>query len=533
MKGIHGVPYHVIFSVVILVLLLILTVGYVYGKTDIPFEKLWEQGPESGVPTNPNQIPNTGDYTTGGVDPAPHIFTTGSSWDFSEIACTIADSIFNDYTSYADNGPHNLGELDGFDYLHSEPSNLDSEYLINLGIFNYTEVASNSQVYETAISAHHGCHLCTYLPPDSTNTIPVGATGIQKLDEGCLNLQFRDRKIGGGSDPFCSKTVATSQGWSGKFSDNNFNFNDNNFVNSPVGWDRLFCQPFCDDNGQDKIRWFSEPSDQDNGRYAYAWNLSSSLKDREENSQPLTNGRQYIYGVFWDNGIKGYDVVFLEVPTNTFLINTEWNMIWDSLTAKGSESSSIYRRMGLGHKYWQARVTADFTIVPTQTLTVNDIRTKILSNDIYGGSTDYTKVPLYQCTGLTDCIVGVQQVSPAQCSNPYGLPHSIVEDFEKQPIQIYVDANDASNTPITDGTQDLPPGKAYRVIIKSWWQDYNGLYYGLPQDCFGWYDRSIAIMQLSKCSDVAGGVCEAPAICGGTNIGPMEDCTLPDICCAT
>ncbi len=518
MKGIHGVPYHIIFSVVILVLLLILSMGFVYGKTDIPFEELWNLGPESGLATDPSQIPNTGDYGSGGVDRAGHIFTSGGTWDFSEIACLIGNVIYNDYTRYADNGPHNLNSYEGkqIDYTNLIPFEAaGGTYLLALGIFNYSDTilpplqANEIKINDSTQGGAPGCHLCAITPGGATSTypasiLPAGAQSVMRFDESCLNLQLRDRRLFGSTDLLCKNLVIAPPSYTGTFGNNQLK-TVNNVPDPP--WNSVLGATFCKQPSSDlnKIRWYAEPTQNDVGRnnIAWPWNFTSSMGDDDSVTLYLQNPRQYIYGVFWNGGTKGYDVLFQVVPTTTNRAVTDWSSIWNSILTKGSEANSIYRRSGLGWTSWQVRVVADYIFTPTQPISGSKLMANISKYDLYGtASEDITKVLFNLCTDMSNCITGRNKLPGAEYCTFSNFDEGI-KDFEKQPIGLYIKATLADGvTPITVPSQDLPAAKHYRVIIKNWFNNNIKSKYYVAHSCYDYYDRTVTIMEVTACTDL-------------------------------
>ncbi len=498
MKGIHGVPYHVIFSVVILVLLLILTVGYVYGKTDIPFEKLWEQGPESGVLTNPSPVTG-GSITYEGINPAPHIFTTGNNWDLSEIACSIGKAIYIDYSKHGDSGPRTA--IDNGLYDKGYIFGSQTGYLIDSGKFYYTAKADASNTNECLMqTSDPACHLCRQSPSASCSPTPTsascgsppaccvspGSVGIDNLDETCINLQLRDRKIGVGS--FCNVNFRSTDGNDGFFGNNDCGANRN--VGQP-GWNGR-CSSFCD--GADKIIW-SADHDQD----STDWNVTDNGISEEANSESLQDKREYIYGVVWSTYYKNYDVLFAMVPnfSATDTPVTNWFIIDDYFGY--NSPTEMYRKGILGKTYPEARIVADYLLIPSQP--INNIYNDLivhLSTIAFQGLTPAEarmKVSFKSCSDLGSCLPSWTPRGDA-CWTVGGDTFTLMQE-KNEPIQVLVDATDSSGSKITDidYNKDLPAGKTYRIIIQQWyrgWNYWNGLW---MDHCYDEYVRSISIIQ--------------------------------------
>ncbi len=515
MKGIHGVPYYVIFSVVIMLFLLVMTVGWVYGKTDIPFEKLWEQGPESGVATNPNPIEGSG-ITYGGINPVPHIFTTGNNWDLSEIACHIGKAIHIDYSKHGDGGPRTTIDNGMFD--HGQPFGAQTGYLIDSGKFFYTGTASKNDPDETAMHSYDSaCHLCTNSPPPPNGLPPPGAVGITNLDETCINLQFRDRTFG--AQAFCSGSFASNQGGYGEFG-NNACAN----IANPAGWNGL-CSGFCD-NGQDKIIWSADNDELDTT--STDWNMTDWGISEGGNSEILTPSRYYIYGVVWaaQPQYKNYYVLFAEIPNFSAADTpeTDWNTMLDPYFQYLPPGTDQFRRGILGQVYPEARIVADYIITPTQPIT--SIYSQIMIGDgTIHGLANIAFNGLTRAQALAK--ISFQTCSAADKSNPAGCIPEWTSEGEKywtvggstfgllkqnnEKITVVVDAKDGSGQQIASPNQDLPIGYSYRIIVQQWYRSWSHTDWSfIPYNCYDQYVRSISIIQIPTVSCTCVGPCPPP-----------------------
>jgi hypothetical protein len=468
-----------------MVVLLVVGIGFVQNYTNIPFEKLWELTPQSGIATEPTPDIGGG-YGDGDLLHDAHIFTSGSTYDLSEIACLIGKAIYSDYIKYGDKGSRSNDALNGgFDYINSLPASDANEYLIDAAFFNYS---STTQFKDNEImSFDPKCHICRHQP----YPVPPPALLITDLDEACINLQLRDRNVS--SNKFCFDPFAT-QYEEGRFGNSNC---FDSCPPNPAGSSPTWCD-FCDDNsikfcpgpgGEDKIFWGAE-KDTDNAQ----WNITDK-NFKEYTGDLLTNNRQYMYAVFWNQKNARYDVIFPMVPTTTTLpAGTEWNYIWQVLADKYN-----YRRNGLGIHYWQVRTMADFIFKPTNNINIyNGLMENIYQNGLSGCCKD-SKVFFEPCTTWAQCLQGIKgPVEKYDCPAEAGNDGKLLDFFREQPIQLLINATDATTgkkVDINSKNGELLGGKTYRVIIKNWAQWYHKFAYA-GQECYKYYDRSITILQL-------------------------------------
>lgn len=475
MRGIDAKVFAIIFSLIIMLLLLGASIGFVQGKTDIPFENLWKLNPETGtvgegkyVNDDQKNIIDTSDIEL------DHIFSSGTYLDVSEIACYIARNIYDDYHILGDGGSR--ADSSTFYWAKGLPKN--SEYLVGIGRFNYLQGPnSNSDPDETNITSFDSaCHLCRDPPSPPLSS---GGTAITHLDEVCISLQLRDRKVAGTID-FCNEPFGASDG-DGLFGDNDCGATFNSAAwQSHCGKTNNFPNEFCSNTGQDKIRW-SACTDDD----TTAWNVTE--KDcGGHNSDKLSNNRKYMYGVLWNIEDKKYDVVFAIVPVNSFVAGMSWDYIWEQY------KHDNYRRNILGNEYFSARVVADYNFTPTSPVNIRNVLIQNIEIAQKG------KVIFTPCSSEQECFP--RWISTEHCTI-YVLGAGPYTDIRNLPIILLINATKADGTKFgslpDDKNRDLLTGRTYRVVIQEWFnQNAQAAAFNFMNTCYDRYARSITITEI-------------------------------------
>jgi hypothetical protein len=514
MKGITSHVMVIMFSLIIMVVLLVVGIGFVQNYTNIPFEKLWELTPQSSIATEPGFV--SGDTgKLGGISTTPHIFTSENNWDLSEIACHIGKVIYEDYSMHGDGGPRT--GIDNGKFDHGQPFGAQKGYLVGSGKFFYTGTASKNDADETAMHSYDpACHLCTNSPPPPNGFPPPGAVGITNLDETCINLQFRDRTFG--AQAFCSGSFASNKGgYNGKFGDNDCGADRNP---GQVGWTGL-CNDFCD-NGLNKVTWVAD-HDQD----STDWNITDWGIPEGDNSEILTPSRYYIYGVVWSANSKYYNVLFAEIPNFSAADTpeTDWNTMLDPYFQYLPPGTDQFRRGILGQVYPETRIVADYILTPTQPITsiysqimIGDGTIHGLANIAFNGLTQaqaLAKIVFRTCSAAdksnpTECIPAWTSTEGDKCWTVGGSTFGLLKQ-NNEGIIVVVDAKDGSGQQIASPNQDLPIGYSYRIIVQQWYRAWDHLdFYSIWYHCYDEYVRSISIIQIPTVSCTCWGPCAPP-----------------------
>jgi hypothetical protein len=424
-------------------------------------EKLIEIGPESGTATE--QTPDTslpsgnGDASSGSSQ-AQRIFTTApNANDFSEIACLIGDKIYSDFSALGITGTR-TSTIATFKYVVPFES-AATVYFLDGKSFTYATPTSSSDTDEATLSsAHPGCHLCR-----------INNVGITHLDENCINLQLRDRTVG--SDNFCSVTIAPSN------AEQRVKFGDSNCPSASPGgasWPDNNC-----DNGIDRIYWFMSSGGD------VSWPVwKASYTDKKYNSKTLTNGRDYVYGVFWVSDGDRYDVVFSMIPSPGCYTASNFQDLYSVMSDKG-----FIKFDALGGKFWQARSVADFNVaVPSgTTVPIGTIADTLGSTSVLLCGAASAGNPCFSDSMIkTDSdLINDDDISFEE--------DEVKDKLAEEPITVYLGV---ANVGLSGA---LPGGKTYRVTVNKWLavQRYDCWAGRCKTNVIG-YDRSVTIQEVSN-----------------------------------
>lgn len=530
MKGITSHVMVIIFSLIIMVVLLVIGVGFVQNYTNIPFEKLWELTPQSGIATEPGFGGGFHGGTAKNIK-TEKFFTTGLPYsDLSEIACSIGTYIFKDFKQYG------YMARPG-DFLYGFPitnSNTKKAIFINAGSFLYrntqypaatygstggvttgTDTKQNDNVFAAASQDYKGCHICR--EPELIGTLLAASVplvgGIKDLDEMCINAQLRDRNISSsyfcGGSPYIQYVNGRNPPRDGTFNipgggdvqfgncimgktttDNNNNLIQagatgkkwSDFSNGYVSglgivWNCGNEQiDFCD-NSQDRIAWMAEKNKTVNN-----W---EAIEDGNLfNDNKLVDGRSYIYGVYWSPDDKQYAIVFVLIPDeNNIPIDPDgfYQIDEDHGNYFGGDN---FRSNILGNRYIEARTSAIFNVTLTSNLSIISLRGIIANNDNLGDNIEKVDFSLTE--------PNVQSISQDwnHCDVQTSYFTSFVKsEFKSSKIKLWTDATSDSNGQLDVGT--------YRVVIRNWMGLYKfpGTYVG--KECYRDYERSVSIYKIS------------------------------------
>jgi hypothetical protein len=542
-----------------MVVLLVIGIGFVQNYTSIPFEKLWELTPQSGIATEPG-YEGGGGGTSVSDNLAKHFFTTGSSNDLSEIACFIGTDIYNDYS--------NNGEQGGRSGLFVTNIPFDRGNLINSASFFYkdnTNTSVNDAIFGATGAKYQGCHICRQCCAEGTGCTASQAEstcgpssgpwpkGIQVLDELCINMQMRDRTVPASSGSyFChgqTNDVSIPYGASGYCSPSPCNgqfltlstSSNAQMGNNNAGAQRAQNQglagwyshsnggdsdplDYCD-NGKDNIRWSADVYDSSNDHWKdssgnpYKW-LVKDDSNIDKNANVLSNGWKYTYGVWWGSDGK-YWLTFNLFPdenapySSSQPIATDFSDLWTKIFWSKGWPGSFFRVNALGYKYWELRSSAIYYVQPTAS--TNLYQTVVTEIEKAAGS-NQNNVVCGTCKS-DDCLPLLPKFLQSKDCN---------FDLGGMPIYMYTNFTDSNGNHWTDCQHDLLSGYRYKVIVKNWMStDSSGCTYA--------YDRTVTILQLTggTCAGLGGCIPSGPGcqLNGGHDMGRL-DCPAGQICCA-
>jgi len=322
------------------------------------------------------------------VDTLDHILPL-NPWDPfqpSEIACYIADIIYNDYSAKGKDIPR-IVEDNCWDRSLLSADVAEECFISEPKIFTLTEGEDNPAFDEEDIlynNPDYGpCHFCQ-----------EGGTPIPLLDETCMNFQLRDRKVV--DDDFCNDPFFPLGGTPGEgtvpsveFGNKDCFVPDINKQGALADWEN-HCQ-----GGDNDGNW-PDPIFCDNSlNYVYNWNEwwvadcasgesycypSGEADPREIVSDKHRNDpkgildhdeRRYIFGVAWIHDDEKYNVLFARVPHITLETS-----ILDRIDDIVDRNNKIVRYNDLGWLTWYGRKTADFLVRDDDT-TINEIIQRI------------------------------------------------------------------------------------------------------------------------------------------------------------
>ncbi|OGI12422.1 hypothetical protein A3K64_01160 [Candidatus Micrarchaeota archaeon RBG_16_36_9] len=454
-------PLPIAFAVIIMVLMLLVTVGFVSGKTDIDFAKLWEgQVPgtdfvsEGDFDNNPNPQYKINDI---GLD---HIFTAqGGPHDLSEIACYIGDTIYEDFKKNGENNPGTLCEERGWPFYKNKQVCLvgsPKSFIYQSGTIDLLYFGLNEQKMSS-----RNCHICAAPVGDGNGVVP-------DLDQTCIDLQLKDRIVD--SLDFCTHSLSID----GK--DTRFgNCNDDGTPSSNSGnndWDNAndnSCgnnnNEFCD-NGRDRIAWYVANGVGDSYQ-------DFLLQDNNDNfnSKVMFSGKRYVMGIFWVPDDNGYGVTFAMDPTQN-PSTIDYNGLIDYI---GSTGNVKRRHNVLGELSSEARASAAFYFTPTDDdLKIIDLRTAISSKL----GTSLEKVIFCNINSIDSdkCPPNLKATTSESCN--IGLTPNADITFKDTTVRIVSNATNEAGGAVTSNTYFVK-NKKYEVIVEFWADEYKKCSYDL------------------------------------------------------
>jgi len=505
MKGISQHTMVIILSLVLMLVIMSIGINWVQGASEIDFDKAWYIGPETAIPTEPDlDIGTTNSYNALSVA-VTHIFTTaGNPHDMSEIACFIAEDIFNDFSKKGDTLPRSCS-LWGGKGVPFSINNDASGCLISARSFLYKTDASANPADEAALMTYDlSCRLCR-----------VGNVGIKHLDETCINLQFSSGNISMATNPrlvgarkFCDGTFFTDSDPQklSQFGNNHDGTTPTENKNLIAAWDGYCDQDANDeddycDNNMDYIRWQANRNDgsqpswpaTDFSRVA-DWRTSAVVwyDYNSGDNSVLTDGYEYMYGIFWIAEAKKYDIVFAMIPRQG-TPETNFNKIWEEDL---DWDKNFWRTNPLGNIYVNLREVHNNTVVLAADTTISTIMIGL--KDHSGVITD--KIGCLACSNDENCINKIYdgqstQIGDEKCVD-VNVDSVLTDAFKREPIEVRIKATKSDGTPVTCN-DNLVGGRTYRVIVKNWfgfWEKDNWV--SSDGGCYANFDRSVSIIQV-------------------------------------
>lgn len=407
----------------------------------------------------------------------PGITGTGNPHQPSEVACVISKKIFDDYVTYGNGGLRDAGE---------GKNCFDNQCVINAGSFKLADAIlgpdNTGQQWENTLfgsSAYGPCHLCRE-PPSSVG----GGTIIPDLDEVCINLNLKDKKIG--DTYICnSPFIPYSKEGQVKFgNDDCFKPSTNNIGNwakgSPDGYcdgDNNDANDFCDgsttSDPKNLILWIGESRGTDPNE----WRVSDDIYyNLDGNSVTLSKQPdQYLYGIIWDKSYSHnrYKVIFVRTPLQSS--SDSFNFLWNN------DGFKTYKRTNpLGVWYNEAREIARVIVNPAVDTGIGDLAGDAGLKSVIDGSEK--KVWCEPCSNKDECLA----------TEPTTVDETLSFNFGSKPIKIQVDSRVGCAGILKSGSQ-------YIVSVKNWYQDYLTSGRMMYQDKFKKYDRTVSIWCENNC----------------------------------
>ena len=462
----------------------------------------------------------------------------------SEIACYIADIIYNDYQIYG----KDIERGDCRTIVNSDnrvyECLIGDAMIFTLQKFDQSEMNSYGTEWENILNnVDEGpCHLCE----EGGNAVPL-------LDETCVNMQFRDRKVE--TSDFCNDNFVPSLAeTTGDIRFGNNGADDGGFGcyippqnvigslsnwrthcsehDAGVGWPNAFC-----DNGDNLI---------------YDWNnwwvadcAGGDVCDNDETLDPpeivneihndVTNGildhdgRRYVMGITWLPEEQKYNVHFARVPQLQLVDSSSLlNRIVDVVRNDGATRDWKFRYNYLGKFTKDARSIVDMLVWGDDNIGITDImqeigdNTNLLSREEDGWSEDCGSrlntilsqasvgcVVYNDCNSIQNCLgTGIFGLSFGDNYHVAAYPQSLlsgsimgdcdVPGCEDTPKSIIVKSN------INDGQNGvLETDRLYRVVVNNWVDlVYNpsgtviGTCYGGCWDADA-YARNVAVLDVT------------------------------------
>ncbi|MFH1474116.1 MAG: hypothetical protein ABIE55_04490 [Candidatus Aenigmatarchaeota archaeon] len=496
-------------NVTLMVVLLIVTALIVSLLGTSIWQQFYRFDPEGARDAAIKQLGSEGDitYTTPIIkDPLePDILThllPLEAWEPfqpSEIACHIANIIHSDYQTYGRETLRGERILSFANELI-----ISSGKIFTLKEFTQNEMIANGGVWETVLNdvVSGPCHLCQ-----------EGGTAIPLLDETCVNMQLKDRKVE--SSNFCNGGFIprmTDNSFEIKFGNNVCYVPNKNKAGSLANWDN-HCQggdndgnwpnPIFCDNGQDLIydwnRWWvadcagsgCDVDPQITPEYDTRY-LVNEIENLDTKGILDHDERHYVFGVTWIPEKEKYNVNFARIPHINLADSTTdmLDRIGDVVSNKGSYSNWEVRNNYLGFYTRQARSVMDFIFRGDDQTGLIEVKKKIeeVTDDLsfdnedcigLSPNEDSTRCILSNsCEGIDDCLKnqGVITFKGAELVEADSLKAFLESHFmgscwqvtcqDRTPKSIVVKSNVEPN-------ENFKSEGVYRVVVNNWFSIYD------------------------------------------------------------
>lgn len=486
MRGVSSKTLVFALEVILLVVILGAAIGWLIPNVSaINWEDVWHMGPE-GKPSEIHYDEPPVDFGWDEIETkeVDHTITDeGEPHQLSEVACAIANDIYNDFKKGG-----NIGDRKSVCgrpqccYVH--------RCLVNIGAFSLDSVTlPTPPEWETTLSTKYpGCHVCDE---------------ITNLDEICINYNL-DRTVD--SKLFCDGFFVADSGDTVRFGNCNCKTKDNgdDWKNSCDGYYGPWWSPglhncgntegsapddFCD-NDKEMIKWIADVANSDPEWLVKdrAWDENSNFLDKTPH--------KYVYGVFFRPKIafytdeEQYEIIFERIPAQG--TETSFDFIKNYL----KKGDRITRYNWIGNYYPQARAITDMVVTLGGKKSVMDLMEEIATE---AGLTFPGGVKHEFCSGEDDCLN--TDINPGTENCVSRTTPNIESNFLLKEIILH--------TPI-DPNDDFIAGKKYRVVIKNWWGKYPkcydaGWFGSACYSCFSRYERSVIIYEVLNCVDTDGG----------------------------
>ena len=482
------------FAFTIIVMVVLLGASLIWTAQAKPaesFEELWKIGEGTGISTEPSPdlpLPPNPFGSFEDIEVERTISDVDGPHRLSEVSCAIANDIWEDFKRNGKSALRVNSEGETIVCASGRPSNKD-QCLVGVGTFNYQKgTTSPPSSWEVDLSDEYpGCHVCP----------------IEDLDEVCINYNLKDRTRD--SEKLCEGALTTPQG-DARFGNCDCGDNRNSGVSGwndqCDGWkcvgacwcdgpifDGTWCHcgndyinDFCDNN-EDMITWVADTDGTEK------WKVKDN-RDDSYNSRVMSEGHQYIYGVFWVPDKERYYVLFYRVP-QTGDGGTSFDFISNLLgDFSMTQTTGFYRMNAIGNQYKEARTIADVEVTLANPISVQQLKTQIASAT--GLNIEDKKIPcIDNCDGescIPDTPITLTQRKCGVAGVGAGVWHFFLE-----PVTIYTDA--------TSCTGEFLAGKTYRVIIQNWWGKYESDDGSNSVDCFESYQKSVSIIETGGDSE--------------------------------
>jgi hypothetical protein len=384
-----------------------------------------------------------------------HIFTSGTNYQLSEVACEIADKINTDFMASLYDKSRAVGKGE----------NCEKEWCIlknGVGRFRLSDTGTGptDNTWRIAMSAKN-CSVCEE-PPGAGNL-------IGNLDEVCINYNLKAKNnalcsgpiiVGGKIVEFGNYDCGgkrNGDAWQGHCdNDGNIDFCDDNNKFNKILWsgDKTKYNAYlASDDKNELIDWYIT---------VMYWKSNSVVLNKESN--------EYIYGILWDSNNKRYDILFEQTPI-VFSTNNK-----DDLINVYKNMTDNFRFNRLGNWYNDTRAIEHFTFTPTADISFQEFW------DLFSKDTNL-EVKFELCNDFEDCMNSepVKRGSTA-CKN---------EGFSYVWDPITIKSN-------MDKLGSFTVGKTYEILVKNWvgyW--FGGKYTPISpnQVCYDYFDRTVSIYE--------------------------------------